>query len=92
MYKFVTNFHKILETTKQLSGNLVIEKGNVCRPDPVPKFSDLEVIALSTMEAFGGNDFEHAPAWGYCASQSMHYYGCKLHALCGISSVIHSYL
>ena len=39
----------------------------------------------------GYDDFEHAPSWGYCASQNMHYYGYKLHALCGVSGVIHSY-
>ena len=39
----------------------------------------------------GKNDIEHAPSWGYCASQNMYYYGYKLHALCGISGVIHSY-
>lgn len=39
----------------------------------------------------GKTDIEHAPAWGYCASQNMHYYGYKLHALCGITGVIHSY-
>ena len=37
------------------------------------------------------DDFEKAPAWGYCASQGMHYYGYKLHAICGISGVIHSF-
>ena len=39
----------------------------------------------------GRDDIERAPAWGYCASQKMYYYGYKLHALCGISGVIHSY-
>lgn len=39
----------------------------------------------------GKDDIEHAPAWGYCASQNMRYYGYKLHALCGISGVIHSF-
>jgi hypothetical protein len=39
----------------------------------------------------GRDDTEHAPAWGYCASQNMHYYGYKLHALCGVTGVIHSY-
>ncbi len=29
--------------------------------------------------------------WGYCASQGLHYYGYKLHAVCGIRGVIHSY-
>lgn len=32
-----------------------------------------------------------APAWGCCASQGMYYYGCKLHAVCGISGVVHSF-
>ena len=41
--------------------------------------------------AMGKADIDRAPAWGYCASQNMHYYGYKLHALCGISGVIHSY-
>lgn len=41
--------------------------------------------------AMGRTDPRRAPAWGYCASQKMHYYGYKLHALCGISGVIHSY-
>jgi len=39
----------------------------------------------------GKNDIGYAPSWGYCASQNMRYYGYKLHALCGISGVIHSY-
>jgi hypothetical protein len=39
----------------------------------------------------GKDDIGHAPSWGYCASQNMYYYGYKLHALCGISGVIHSY-
>ncbi len=39
----------------------------------------------------GKDDIEHAPSWGYCASQNMYYYGYKLHALCGIRGVIHSY-
>lgn len=34
---------------------------------------------------------ELAPAWGYCAAQNMRYYGYKLHAICGINDVIHSY-
>ena len=41
--------------------------------------------------AMGKTDIDRAPAWGYCASQNMHYYGYKLHALCGISGVIHSF-
>ncbi len=39
----------------------------------------------------GKTNIKHAPAWGYCSSQNMYYYGYKLHAQCGISGVIHSY-
>ena len=36
-------------------------------------------------------EFSHAPDFGYCASQNTYYFGFKLHALCGLSGVIHSY-
>lgn len=39
----------------------------------------------------GRTDFEKAPNFGYCASQGVYYYGYKLHALCGLNGVIHSY-
>ena len=39
----------------------------------------------------GKKDFEKAPSIGYCASQGIFYYGYKLHALCGLSGVIHSF-
>lgn len=170
MHNFIVKFGKILGIYKEFAGNRVNELGNVPRRGVVPKFSDLEVIALSaTAEVFGidsenylfhrlknecadqiphlitrrqynqrrkqtyilgeeirkdiaaamdgkedvfsidskpvkvcqnarakrcamGKDTpDLAPAWGYCASQGMHYYGYKLHAVCGISGVIHSY-
>ena len=47
MYNLYTKFVKILEICKQFSENLVNESGNVPRRGPVPKFSDLEVMALS---------------------------------------------
>ena len=47
MYNLYTKFVKILEICKQFSENLVNESGNVPRSGPVPKFSDLEVVALS---------------------------------------------
>ena len=47
MYNLCTKFVKILEICKQFSENLVNESGNVPRRGPVPKFSDLEVVALS---------------------------------------------
>ena len=170
MYNLYTKFVKILEICKQFSENLVNDSGNVPRRGPVPKFSDLEVVALSltaetesidsekwlfdyklqeykdsipnlisrrqfndrrkktsglceelrkriAMEMDGGEeqffvdskpievcrvargkrckmgkkDYSKAPGFGYCASQGVHYYGYKLHALCGLSGVIHSY-
>ena len=170
MRNFIANFVRILGICKDFAGNRVNELGNVPRCGVVPKFSDLEVIALGiTAEAFGfdsenllfhrlqneckddlpnlisrrqfnvrrkltarlaeeirkdvavaidgtedvfcidskpikvcqnarakrcvmGRDnVEAAPDWGYCASQGMHYYGYKLHVVCGIRGVIHSY-
>ena len=47
MNNLYPKFVKILEICKQFSENLVNESGNVPRRGPVPKFSDLEVVALS---------------------------------------------
>ena len=170
MRNFITNFVRILGICKDFAKNRVNELGNVPRCGVVPKFSDLEVVALGiTAEAFGfdsenllfhrlhnecredlpnlisrrqfnarrkltarlaeeirrevaaaidgfkdvfcidskpvricrntrakrcamGRDNpDAAPDWGYCASQGFHYYGYKLHAVCGIRGVIHSY-
>ena len=41
--------------------------------------------------AMGKRETDTAPAWGYCASQEMHCYGYKLHALRGTTGVIHSF-
>lgn len=171
MCNLYAKFVKILEICKHFSENLVNEKGNVPRRGVVPKFSDLEVVALTlaaetesidsenwlfehklndcrdmipnlisrrqfndrrkttsdlcekirkrianamdggeeyfcidskpievcraargkrcTMGRTG--DFAQAPDFGYCASQGIYYFGYKLHALCGLSGVIHSY-
>ena len=171
MYNLYAKFEKILEICKQFSQGLVDERGNVPRRGPTPKFSDLEVIALSmaaesesidsenwlfeyrlqeykhlipnllsrrqfndrkkstaglceeirkriVAKMDGGEkqffidskpievcriargnrckmgkkgDFSQAPDFGFCASQNTHYFGYKLHALCGLSGVIHSY-
>lgn len=54
MRNFMAKFAKILEICKDFAGNRVNELGNVTRCGVVPKFSDLEVIALGiTTEAFG---------------------------------------
>jgi hypothetical protein len=47
MCNLYTKFVKFLEICKEFSKDLVTESGNVRRPGPVPRFSDLEVIALS---------------------------------------------
>ena len=171
MCNLYTKFVKFLEICKQFSEDLVTESGNMLRPGPVPRFSDLEVIALSmaaeseeidsenwlfesklkecrtsipnliSRRQFNdrrkqvsglceqirgriarridggedyfcidsrpievcrmargkrcrmgrGGDFAKAPDFGYCASQGSWFYGYKLHALCGLSGVIHSY-
>lgn len=36
-------------------------------------------------------DLEKVPSIGYCASQGVYYYGYKLHAVCGLSGVVHSF-
>ena len=53
MRNFIANFVRILGICKVFAGNRVNELGNVPRCGVVPKFSDLEVIALGiTAEAF----------------------------------------
>ena len=47
MHNLFANFVKILEVCKYLAKDLVNDKGNIPRPGVVPRFSDLEVIALS---------------------------------------------
>ena len=169
MHNLYAIFAKLLNICKQIAGNLVNESGNVPRRGVVPKFSDLEVVALnmaseavgidsesllfaklqeyrveipnlisrrqyndrrkitsslchairekmvSEMDgdedyfcidskpievcriarskrcSMGKKDYKKAPGVGYCASQSMCYYGYKLHAVCGLSGVIHSF-
>lgn len=171
MCNLYTKFVNFLEICKQFSNELVNEKRNIVRRDPVPRFSDLEVVALSmAAEAeeidsenwlfesklnecrhlipnlisrrqfnyrrkttsnlseqirgrianyidsgedyfcidskpievcrlargkrckMGQNgDFATAPDFGYCASQGIYFFGYKLHALYGLSGVIHSY-
>ena len=169
MHNLYANFVRILEVCKRFSQDLVNDKGNIPRCGVVPRFSDLEVIALSLTEETMGYDSEcylfsqledyrsklphlisrrqyndrrkytaelcerirkriveridgsedifvidskpvkvcqlsrgkrnrmgikepeKAPDFGYCAAQSMYYYGYKLHAVCGVSGVIHSY-
>lgn len=50
----------------------------------------LEVCKLSrsSRSAICKSDFATSPNKGYCASQSMHYYGYKLHAVCSVNGII----
>ena len=47
MCNLYTKFVNFLEICKQFSNELVNEKGNIVRRGPVPRFFDLEVVALS---------------------------------------------
>ena len=47
MRNLYANFVKFLDICKEFSKNLVDERGNIPRRGVVPRFSDLEVIALS---------------------------------------------
>ena len=54
MRNFIANFVRILGICKDFAGNRINELGNVPKCGGVPKFSDIEVIALGiTAEAFG---------------------------------------
>ena len=55
------------------------------KPIPVCRFARAKRCKL------GKNDFDTAPNYGFCAAQNTHYYSYKLHALCGLKGVIHSY-
>lgn len=47
MHNLYAIFAKYLDICKQFAGNLVNEQGNMPRCGAVPRFSDLEVVALS---------------------------------------------
>ena len=47
MHNIHTNFIKILNVLKDIIGDEINEKGNYLRRGSVPKFSDIEIIALS---------------------------------------------
>ncbi|MBW0162880.1 MAG: IS982 family transposase, partial [Sediminibacterium sp.] len=47
MHNIRSNFIKILKVVKEILSEQINEKGNYTRRGTVPKFSDIEVIALS---------------------------------------------
>ena len=53
----------------------------------------IEVCRLARFKrcSMGKKNFEKTLGIGYCASQGVYYYGYKLHAVCGLSGVIHSF-
>lgn len=60
MHNFIVKFGKNIDIFKEFAGNRVTTLGNIPRRGVVPKFSDLEVIALSAIaEAFGIDSENH---------------------------------
>lgn len=54
MHNLYAIFAKLPNICKQVAGNLVNESGNVPRRGAVPRFSELEIVALNmTSEALG---------------------------------------
>lgn len=52
----------------------------------------VKLVKLVTWNFWGScNANDIAQNYGFCAAQNTHYYGYKLHALCGLKGVIHSY-
>lgn len=170
MHNIKNNFDKIFETIKHLPLDIFNDKGNIKRPGPIPKFSDLEVISLNVMSEYMSIDsenflfkkiaschkddfpniidrsqynkrkknlfpyidkirafmasqfvefeeyfvidsmplevcktarekrvkickeaYETSPDKGYCASQKMYFFGYKLHGICSVNGVFHSF-
>ena len=48
-------------------------------------------LARSKRNKVGKDFYEQAPSYGFCASQNRYYYGYKLHTVCSINGVIHSF-
>jgi hypothetical protein len=170
MHNLPANFRKMLYICNKFGKKFTNDKGNIPRRGVIPKFSDLEVVALNlTAEAqsidsenllfskltcdykddfpnlisrrqyndrrkllfdltdkirkdmakdidefedtycvdskpvevcrlarekrnqMGKSNYDKAPSKGYCASQDRYYFGYKLHILCGIRGVVHSF-
>lgn len=59
MHNIRTNFTKIPEVIKDIPGDEINEKGNYRRPGTIPRFSDIEVIALSLTSEWVSIDSEN---------------------------------
>ena len=78
-----------IEFIRQELSNKFNEFENYFIVDSMP----LEVVKLSrsSRSKICKEDFYSAPNKGYCASQKMHFYGYKLHAVCSIDGVFKSF-
>lgn len=59
MHKFTAKITKILDICKKFAGNLVNKFRNMPRSEVVPRFSDLEKVALSIADEWLGIDSEN---------------------------------
>ena len=59
MHNIKDNFDKILQTIKSFSINDFDGSGNINRPGPKPKFTDLEIISLSLTSEYMSIDSEN---------------------------------
>lgn len=59
MHNLYTNYVKILDICKRFSSKMVDSKENIPRRGPVPRFSDIEVVALSMKAEAIGIDSEN---------------------------------
>ncbi|MDR0420546.1 MAG: transposase, partial [Prevotellaceae bacterium] len=48
-------------------------------------------LVRAKRNVIGKTDSEKASSIGYCSSQNRYYFGYKLHVLCGLHGVIHSF-
>tara|TARA_B100000508_G_C11413826_1_gene254682 strand:+ start:118 stop:999 length:882 start_codon:yes stop_codon:yes gene_type:complete len=99
-----TSFHKLIERTvyNRRKRALVthIEKIRVIFSEKFNQFEDYFVVDSMPLEAcklsrssrskICKEDFYSAPDRGFCASQQMHFYGYKLHAVCSVQGVFKS--
>jgi hypothetical protein len=99
-----TSFHKLIERTvyNRRKRGLVnhIEKIRVIISEKFNQFEHYFVVDSMPLEAcklsrssrskICKEDFYSAPDRGFCASQQMHFYGYKLHAVCSVQGVFKS--
>lgn len=82
LFCYTEKFRTILATS-------LLDSENYFIIDSMP----LEVCKLSRSNRVKicKEEFETAPNKGYCASQKLHFFGYKLHAVCGLDGVIKSF-